>query len=323
MLLKAGNASSAKANRTKRERYRDVRSGKLKVRLVERAKDEWIEVKHSTPPIVSVSLYERAKAILEDPYRLSRSKPSRAYALTGRLWCQSCGAPMVGQVLMKGRYSYYRCRSRYVGRLSSTCPSKYIRTDTVEDAVRNALSEVLANPAREMNEVVRLSQEHPADGRLASVLASLEDIKAKQRRLVRLFTDGDLPESLQESERAELSRKRAALEAERAQLEESATPTRDLQVIEQQLPRVLEQIREWVLRAEADKLSLMLRALDIQMVASPEQVQIRGAVPVLAGNFADDLATIGRTWACPLDKDVDAVPLYQQLPTVRSSPRDS
>lgn len=154
--------------------------------MAERAKDEWIEVEGATPPIVSVSLYYRAKAILEDPSRVTTSKPSRAYALTGRLRCQSCGAPMVGQVLMKGRYSFYRCRSRYVGRLTSTCPSKYICADAIENAVRNALSELLANPDRVMSEVVRLSQEHRVDGRLASVLTSLEAIEAKQRRLVRL-----------------------------------------------------------------------------------------------------------------------------------------
>jgi site-specific DNA recombinase len=283
--------------RTKREKYRDVRSGKWKVRLVERERDEWIEVEDATPPIVSVSLYHRAKAILEDPYRLTRSKPSRTYALTGRLRCQSCGAPMVGQVLMKGRYSYYRCRSRYVGRLASTCPSKYIRTDVIENAVRNALSEVLANPARVISEAARLSGGQDADGRLTSVLASLQDIEAKQRRLVRLFTDGDLPETLLESERTELSRRRAALEADRAQLEGSATPALDLKVIEQELPRVVEQIRKWVLRAEVDNLSLMLRALDVQMVASPEQVHAKGSVPILAQSIADDLATIARTWA--------------------------
>lgn len=67
--------------------------------------------------------------------------------------------------------------------------------------------------------------------------------------------------------------------------------------MERQLPEVIERIREWVRMAGAGDLSLMLRALDVQMTASPEQVQIKGAVYVLSGTVTDDLATTGRTSA--------------------------
>ena len=68
---------------------------------------------------------------------------------------------MVGQVLMKGRYSYYRCRSRYVGRSSSSCPSKYIPTNSIEGAVVERLMDVLGDPERIMGEA--------DDSRLASI----------------------------------------------------------------------------------------------------------------------------------------------------------
>jgi hypothetical protein len=204
---------------------------------------------------------------------------------------------MVGQVLMKGRYSYYRCRGRYVGRTVSSCPSKYIRTDAIEGAVRNSVLNVLADPARIFSEARRLNGDAGTNSELATVVAALQEIESRQRRLVRLFTDGDLPETLLEAERTELSERRAALESERSRLEASVTPIIDFRLLEQHLPRIVEQVRQWVLRTETDDLSLMLRALDVQMVASPDQIQIRGAVPVLAGNFADDLATIERTSA--------------------------
>ena len=60
---------------------------------------------------------------------------------------------------------------------------------------------------------------------------------------------------------------------------------------------MLEQIKKWVLTAGTDDLSPMLRALDVQMTASPELVQINGAVPVLSGIVGDDLATIEQTSA--------------------------
>jgi hypothetical protein len=210
---------------------------------------------------------------------------------------------------MKGRYAYYRCRSRYVGRAGSACPSKYIRTDGIEGAVRNSLLDVLADPARILTEARRLSEDTGTNSELATILTALQEIESKQRRLVRLFTDGDLPETLLESERTELSKRRAALESERSRLERSVTPNFDFRLLGQHLPRVTEQVRQWVLRAGSDDLSLMLRALDVQMIASPEQVQIRGAVPVMAGNFADDLATTERTSACTFnDSQIASVP---------------
>ena len=253
--------------RTRAEKYRDGRTGRWKVRLTERDQTEWIEVEGATPEIVSPVLYERVKVILADPERRTRSLPTRAYPLTGRLRCESCGAPMVGQVLMKGRYSYYRCRSRYVGRSSSSCPSKYIPTNSIEGAVKRALMDVLGDPERIMGEARRLNDSQASSVRLLEVLEALREIETKQRRLVRLFTDGDLPESLLEGERTELSKRRAALEDERRRLEVAGRPSIDLVSIQRHLPTVMDQIRRWVSDAEGDDLSLMLRALDVQMVS--------------------------------------------------------
>jgi hypothetical protein len=157
--------------------------------------------------------------------------------------------------------------------------------------------DVLGDPDRIMGEARRLNDSQVSNIRLLEVLESLREIETKQRRLVRLFTDGDLPESLLEGKRTELSKKRGVLEDERRRLDGASQPSIDLVSIQRQLPKVLEQIRQWVSDAEGDNLSLMLRALDVQMVASPKQVQIRGAVPAYAGNVAEDLATIERTSA--------------------------
>jgi hypothetical protein len=157
--------------------------------------------------------------------------------------------------------------------------------------------DVLGDPDRILEEARRLNDSQGSTARLLEVLEALREIETKQRRLVRLFTEGDLPESLLEGERTELSKKRAALEDERRQLEVLGRPSIDLVSIQRLMPRVLDQIRRWVSASEGDDLSLMLRALDIQMIASPIRVRIKGAVPAYAGSVESDLATIERTSA--------------------------
>ena len=297
MLLNETYTGRSTYRRLKSEKYRDGRSGRWKVRVSERDKSEWIEVEGATPAIVSSPLFTRVNAILSDPQRRSRARPSRNYPLTGRLRCEHCGSPMVGQVLMKGRYSYYRCRGRYVGRSSSTCPSKYIRTDTLESAVRTALQAVLSDPARIIAEARRINSLAPHHEQLAHVLASLEEVEARQRRLIRLFTEGDLPTAILEEQRTELSSKRTSLEVERRRLQALGTQEIDIDRVHQNLPKVIQQIQEWVLTSGENGLSLMLDAFDAQMIASPAQVQIKGTVPAIEALGADDLATIERTSA--------------------------
>ena len=67
--------------------------------------------------------------------------------------------------------------------------------------------------------------------------------------------------------------------------------------IQQNLPRVIQQIQEWVLTSGENGLSLMLNAFDAQMVASPARVQVKGNVPASEAFIADALATIERTSA--------------------------
>ena len=244
MLLNEAYTGRTVYRRMKAEKYRDPRSGHRKVRILERGQDEWIEIEGATPAIISRDIYLRAKAILEDPERRNRSRPSRIYALTGRLRCAVCGTPMVGQALMKGRYAYYRCRSRYVAWPDSTCPAKYIRSDALESRVRGALLDVLADPARVLAEAERLASAVSQTDELTGISESLKDVEAKQRRLVRLFTDGELPPEILEEQRRDLSKRRSALEAERSRLESLMAPVLDIAKLKRSLPVAVRQIRQ-------------------------------------------------------------------------------
>ena len=297
MLLNETYAGRSIYRRTKSEKYRDGRSGRWKVRVSEREQDEWIEIAGATPAIVSPELYLRAKTILEDPYRHSRSKPSRAYPLRGRLRCLACGAPMVGQVLMKGRYSYYRCRHSYGSQWDKRCDSKYVATATLEGAVMHAIADLLADPDRIISEAIRLTGADVETSQLERVDDELRAVEARQRRLVRLFTDGGLPSDLLEEQRRELSVQRRALEAERQELEPQARSRIDLDGLRVCAPEYSRRLRSWLESADDDKLDLLLRATDVQIAASNTEARIRGVVPLMMTTQTQDLVTIEQTSA--------------------------
>jgi hypothetical protein len=157
--------------------------------------------------------------------------------------------------------------------------------------------DVLSDPARILVEARRLAEAAPEADELTGVMKSLEDIGAKQRRLVRLFTDGDLPQRLLEEQRTELSRRRLSLEAERSRLVASIVPALDLDQVKRSLPKVVRQIQEWIANAEGDNLGLLLNAVDAHILASGSDVQIKGTIPAYEASIGSDLATIGQTSA--------------------------
>jgi hypothetical protein len=283
--------------RMKVERFRDGKTGRWRRRPIERDSTEWIEVEGATPPIIPRDLFLKAQAIFQDPDRRNKSRPSRAYPLRGRIRCAFCGSPMVGQSLMKGRYSYYRCRHSYGSQWERQCSSKYISSEVLERAVRQALADLLADPERILSEARRLANSCPTGAELQSTLQALQDVETCQRRLVRLFTEGDLPHELLEEKRRELSQRRAQLEAERQRLETMKPNLPDFDTIERILPHATRVIRDWVSQAGEDKLDLLLRAVDAHVVASDSQMQIRGFVPVYQAAPNDDLVTIEQTSA--------------------------
>ena len=163
---------------------------KRRVREVfERPESEHIEIEGASPPIVSNKLFERAQARLDDPARHAQHKPSRTYPLRGRLRCH-CGSAMTGHAVNRGLYSYYRCNRLYLSAQDERCASRMVRTEVLESAVRQTLSELLADPAMvlEMAEALRFDSGNGA--RLAEVERNLRKLGEDESRLVDLYMDG-------------------------------------------------------------------------------------------------------------------------------------
>ena len=284
--------------RTHVDRVRDVERGRWTRRVVERDQAEWIEIAGATPAIIDQGVFDAARKILDDPSRRPQTAPSDVYLLRGRITCRECGAWMVGHAANRGRYRYYRCPNGSSGPGETTCGSRYIRIERLEGAVRTALSDLLASPDRILAEAKRLADREPKDDGLETLLCTLDEVEAAQSRLVRLYTAGELPEHLLSEQSRSLAKRRELLEDQRRDLQAQAKPsTLDFKRVARDVPAALAVIRKLVEDANGDDFDLMLRAVDVQVSASREAVEIAGIVPLIPAGDQADFATIEQTSA--------------------------
>jgi site-specific DNA recombinase len=269
--------------RTDVHKVRNVARGKWTRRVVERAAEDWIEIEGATPPIISGETFDRAQARFAAPERV-QSRPTRSYSLAGHIRCIVCDAAMTGQALMQGRYEYYRCRRSYGGPKHDRCVSPYVPRALLEDAVRNALTEVLTDPRRvleELREVMQLSADHD---RGQEIEAELTDIQARQRRLLKLILGSDHVDAALEDERRQLIERERQLESERAALVVPAGPRWDLDAIARRLPTALDEIRAQI-ASDSENFELLLRSVDAKIRASRHEAEISGAIPLTFGDY--------------------------------------
>lgn len=168
--------------------------------------------------------------------------------------------------------------------------------DLIEKAVLEQLSHLLADLQLILAEARRLNEEGCDPAHLLVVRKELNAVEAQQCRLARLYISGVIPEDVVKSQGEKLNIQRMRLEHEREALEARAIPAIDLDQLRRALPKVLAQLRKWVLNASNENMSLLLKALQVQVTASRRQVQLEGIVPSLTPN-GKDLVTTERTSA--------------------------
>ncbi len=237
--------------RTRVEMVRQSGARRRKRCVVEQDPSEHIVIEGASPQIISPESYALAQSRFEDPERRSARAPSRTYPLRGRLRCRDCGAGMVGQPVQHGRYFYYRCNRLYLSNAEKRCSGRQVRKETLEDAVRSTLEDVRNSPSAWPSSCARGRITPPGWTKLARELSHIDD---SQDRLVDLCTDGEVTKDASQQKRERLTRRRASLEREQAQLRSECEPGPDPEMLRE----VLAFVREWVTKAEGDDLELLL-----------------------------------------------------------------
>jgi site-specific DNA recombinase len=285
MLLNESYAGRLLFGRTKWATRRNG-SGRKTRGPTPRPAEEWIEIPGASPRIVDESLWHRVQEILKDSERKPKQTAIRIYRLRGRLKCSACGSAMVGRTMTsKGReYRYYGCRHIYDRRTGHDCSARYVRAEQLEAGIWREVRRVLADPAVVLNELCR---EREADGDPAEVelleqrVGSLTD---RERRLVKLYSFGEVDEAMVRDGMDEIRREKTVLEERLRRLRPMPAPGRGA-VDERLLDRACREVDRWLDQAgEADR-QLALEALQIAVTATREQATVSGVLPLDPAEF--------------------------------------
>jgi len=268
-------------------------SGKRRRRPTPRPVEDHIEIEGASPAIVTNDLWDQVQAILSDPERSVPRFSSRTYALKSRMKCGVCGSAMVGQTMRsKGReYRYYGCRHIYDRRTGHSCTSRFVRADRLEAAVWRELKRVLADPQLVLSELQRANGEGDGPG-LATLERQAEALKQRERRLVRLYTFGELDDAAITAESADLRKQRATLESQiEAERGRRTIPAQPLD--HQAITGACAAVNTWLDQADEAERLLVLQACQIAVEATRDEANISGVLPVEAPEFFN----VQRAWA--------------------------
>jgi len=202
---------------------------------------------------------------------------------------------MVGQTLtVKGRpYRYYRCRHAYDRNTGHDCSARYVRADTLEDAVWREVKRVLTEPATVLRELWRADGHHADSEEMSRLEREIASLREREKRLVRLYTYGEVDEEVIREEGAALRRQLDVLEERRRTLDRQPVHHGERPNPET-LERVCAAVAEWIDRAASEEdQTLALEALQLAVGATRETATLTGVLPTEPPQFI----TIERTSA--------------------------
>ena len=261
-------------------------NGKRQSKVVLRPREDWIEVAGACPRIVEENLWQRVQEILNDPERTKQRPTPRFYILRGRAKCGICGSAMVGQTLMvkKRSYRYYGCRHIYDNNLVRHCSARYVRGNSLEDAVWQEVKRALTDPTVVLQELETRAKTAIDHDEIAKLHGELDSLRERGKRLVKLYSLGTIDENLIRQESEEISRKQI-------DLEKILKSFREPDVLEAQkidrrsYENVCSRIASWLDTAENSDRVLALEALQVNITATPESVTVRGILPLEGSEF--------------------------------------
>lgn len=186
---------------------------------------EKIHIANAVPAIIPPELWARVQA----RHKLQVPKPRRTkrlYSLTGKIYCDKCGAHMFG--VYKGdkrksdwSYAYYHCATKKTKR---ECDMKNIRKDRIDAYCMAQIKKHILNPqkiAEISKEVAAIAGAEPSRSKsdLKAAKARRTNVAGYLRNLLKKEIEEDIVDDITQEMKADYQREIAELDLEIFQLE--------------------------------------------------------------------------------------------------------
>jgi site-specific DNA recombinase len=203
---------------------------------------EWLPI--PVPALVEEALFNAVQEQFEENRRRARQGQRGAkYLLQGLLVCAGCGYAYYGKPISPSArqghnrtYAYYRCVGSDAYRFGGqrVCHNTQVRTDRLEQAVWQAVCQLLADPQRVAAEYQRrldAIQMAPAEAQVAQVEQRIAQVRQGIARLIDGYAEGYLDKTEAEPRIRRFKERLQALEEQASQLRTQAQTQADLQLV--------------------------------------------------------------------------------------------
>ncbi len=254
---------------------------------------EWLSV--PVPPLVDEALFAAVQEQLAENRRHARQQQRGAhYLLQGLVVCAACGYAYYGKAISpsaaKGkarRYAYYRCLGTDAYRFGGerVCANSQVRTDRLDEAVWQAVRELLEQPERLVAEYQRrLEQPTPGADDLAGLEGQLAKLRQGLGRLIDSYAEGVIEKGEFEPRIRRLRQRIEQLEAQARHLRDDLLAHQELRLLVGQVETFAAQVHAGLDTADWLTCREVIRAVVKRVEVERDQVKVVFRVP--PGPFA-------------------------------------
>lgn len=279
------------ANRTKTRPARIRRSsthpiGKPRDSMVALPPEQWVTIA-TVPAIVTREQFDRVQAkIATNRSFAKRNNTTGEYLLRALVSCGTCGLACLGRQIPT-QHKYYTCTGKMLQvrqRTGTTCKSRFIRVDKLDDLVWADLTDLLRHPNRVAHALQRAAGGCWLPQELQSRQANLQRGRAAVTQQIERLTEAYLSEvvSLQEYQRrrGDLERRDAVLAQQQDLLSGEASRAYDLAGLVNAAESFTHRVSKGLETATFERKRQLVELLVDRVVVTGSTVEIRYAFPV-------------------------------------------
>jgi len=242
--------------------------------------DEWILLADNTPAIVSDEFWDTANKAIDRHAELNPRCTKHEYLLRGHVWCAECNQRMYGTPL-HGRLGY-RCNYKKTTHTDKLCQNRTPAAAPLEAEVWGKIREAMLTRETIIAQVEERLNETPdtTAETLAVIDERIKKVKAKESKLVRLFTAEDLDEELMAEQLKLLKREREGFQAERERLTQLHTQHQSLVDLRASIDEYCERVALNIDSLTFEDKRDLLEGMQVKVWVTKEGGWVDGIIPL-------------------------------------------
>jgi len=277
--------------------------GTHKKRLINKPREEWVEIPNASPAIISEEDFWAIQAKLTLNKQLGGCKNAKTkYLWAGHLFCTFCGRRYRGKrttVYNNGIavvYEYYECpcKNRIVS--AEKCPNRSWRREELDKLLWDKVETLLSQPEVVLAGLKAVEADSAqADyftQTLEDVEARLTELEEEQKQLLKQSLMG-FPEELVIQENQKINGDRAVLLQRKAELEAKIEQAQQATVDMDNIKLVCDMVSKSLGSLTYEDKRLAIEALDIKVWINHNELIMEGSIPI-----PDDLSNLTVTSKC-------------------------